>query len=82
MKAMLAAIALSGAVLTIPAYAFQCPADMAKIDAALKAGPDLGAKEMAEVKKLRVEGERLHKAGQHGKSIKTLGKAMEILDIK
>jgi hypothetical protein len=34
------------------------------------------------VKKLRAEGEALHKAGKHQESVNTLGKAMQILGIQ
>ena len=40
------------------------PGRVAKIDKALAAGPDLSDEQVAEVKRLRDEGERLHKAGQ------------------
>ena len=64
------------------AFAFHCPADMAKIDAALAKSPKLSAAQMAEVKKYRAEGEALHKAGKHQDSVDTLAKAMKLLDIK
>lgn len=63
------------------AFANHCPADMAKIDAALAKNPQLSAAELAEVKKLRAEGETLHKAGKHPESEKTLAQAMKILKI-
>ena len=71
-----ALLAVSGAAL-----ARHCPADMAKIDAALAKNPTLSAAEMAEVKKLRAEGEALHKAGKHPDSEATLAKAMKILKV-
>jgi hypothetical protein len=64
------------------AFAFHCPADMAKIDAALAKSPKLSAAQMAEVKQFRADGESLHKAGKHQESVDTLAKAMKILDIK
>ena len=64
------------------AFAFHCPADMAKIDAALAKNPKLSAQQAAEVKKLRADGEALHKSGKHQDSVDTLAKAMKILDIK
>ncbi len=82
MKALLATLVLAGALLTVPAYAFHCPADMGKIDAVLQAGTNLSAAQLAEVRKLREEGERLHKAGNHGESVKVLGQAMEVLGIR
>ena len=63
------------------AMAMHCPADMKKIDEALAKNPKLSAAEMADVKKLRTEGEALHKAGKHQESVDTLAKAMKILKI-
>ena len=72
-----ALLAASGAAL-----AFHCPADMKKIDEALAKNPKLTAEQLAEVKKYRAEGEKLHNAGRHQESVDTLAKAMKILDIK
>ena len=63
------------------ALAFHCPADMKKIDAALETKPTLSAEQMAEVKKLRADGEAFHKAGKHQESVDTLAKAMKILGV-
>lgn len=54
---------------------------MATIDAALQAGINLSTAQLAEVKRLRQEGERFHKAGNHGESVKVLGEAMDVLGI-
>jgi hypothetical protein len=54
---------------------------MKEIDAALSANPQLSADKLAEVKKLRAEGEAFHKAGKHQESVDTLGKAKTILGI-
>lgn len=64
------------------ALAFHCPADMKKIDAALAAGPKVSAEQLAEAKRLRAEGETLHKAGKHQQSVDTLAKSMAILGVK
>lgn len=56
--------------------------DMKKIDEAMAKNPALSAEQMAEVKKLRAEGEALHKAGKHQESVDTLGKAMKILNVQ
>lgn len=64
------------------ALAFHCPQDMKKIDDALAKNPSLSATQMSEVKKLRAEGEALHKAGNHQASVDTLAKAMKILGVK
>lgn len=69
-------------VLASPAaFAFHCPVDMKKIDAALATHPKLTADQLAQVKKYRTEGEALHKAGRHQESVDTLAKAMKILGI-
>lgn len=80
MKALLAAAALAF-TLAGPAFAFQCPADMAKIDAALQTA-SLSDDQKAEVMRLRDEGERLHQSGQHQASVDTLAQAKEILGIQ
>ena len=72
-----AALAASGS-----AFAYHCPADMAKIDAALAKNPKLTDAQAAEVKKYRADGESLHKAGKHQESVDTLAKAMKILDVR
>lgn len=64
------------------AFAFHCPKDMKKIDDALAAKPNITAEQMAEVKRLRAEGETLHKQGKHQESLDTLGKAEKILSIQ
>jgi hypothetical protein len=77
-------ILLAGLVslaLTAPAIAGQCPVDMGKIDAALAKGASLSAAQLAEVTKLRSQGEQEHKSGKHGASVKTLAKAKKILGV-
>ena len=78
MKSMLMAalmLAASGAAL-----AHNCPNEMKAIDAALGKA-SLSAPKMDEVRKLRAEGERLHKDGRHDDSMEALGKAKKILGI-
>lgn len=70
-----------GLTLAAPAFAFQCPADMKKIDEALAASPALSAEDMDKVKELRAKGEELHNAGDHQASVDTLAEAMKLLDI-
>ena len=62
------------------AAAHNCPNEWKAIDAALPKAK-LDAKQMAEVKQLRAEGEQLHKAGKHSESMGTLGKAKKMLGI-
>ncbi len=64
------------------AFAMHCPMDMKKIDEAMAKKPDISAAKLADVKKLRAEGEKLHNDGKHQESVDTLAKAMAILGIQ
>lgn len=61
--------------------AHNCPNEWKAIDAALPKAK-LNASQAGEVKKLRADGESLHKAGKHNESMAALGKAKGILGIK
>ena len=63
-----------------PVFAFQCPKDMKAIDAALP-NAKLSAEQMAEVRKLRADGETAHKAGKHQESADLLAKAMKLVGV-
>lgn len=78
-RALLMAALLSASTAS---FAFHCPADMKKIDAALSKSPGLSADKLAEVRKYRADGEALHKAGKHQESVDTLAKAMKLLNIR
>ncbi len=67
--------------LSAPAFAFQCPSEMAEIDQALQTA-ELSDEQRQRVEELRAEGERLHEQGQHQESLDTLAQAQEILGIK
>jgi len=75
-------IALTAALVLASSLAFanNCPNEWKAIDAALPKAK-LDDKQMAEVKKLRAEGEKLHKEGKHSDSMAALGKAKKILKI-
>ena len=75
-------IALTAALILASSVAFagNCPNEWKAIDAALPKAK-LDDKQMAEVKKLRAEGEKLHKEGKHAESMAALGKAKQILKI-
>ena len=62
------------------AFAFSCPKEMKAIDGALPSAK-LAAAQMDEVKKLRAEGEKLHKEGKHDGSMKALGDAKKLLGL-
>lgn len=78
MKRLIAALLLT---LSGAALASNCPNEMKAIDAALGKMPALSASQMADVKKLRAEGESLHKAGKHAESMAALGQAKKLLGI-
>jgi hypothetical protein len=80
MNIRVAIVAATLALASGSAVAFHCPADMKAIDEALPKAK-LSDTQSAEVKKLRAEGETLHKAGKHQESVDTLGKARKILGI-
>ena len=68
------------AVVSAPALANQCPADIKKIDAAM-AGAKLSQEQIAEVSRLRDEGQQLHSEGKHQESMATLAKAKAMLGV-
>jgi hypothetical protein len=74
--ALLAALALASSL----AFANSCPKEMKAIDAALPKAK-LSSSQMNEVKKLRADGEKLHKEGKHAESMAALGKAKKMLGI-
>ncbi len=80
MKRTVAAVAMM--MFAGAALAFHCPKDMKAIDDALAKNPKISEAQMSEVKKLRAEGETLHKAGKHQESVDTLAKSMTLLDVK
>jgi len=79
-RAILAAAA--SLMFATPALAMHCPSYMAKIDEALAKNPSLTAEQLAEVQKLRQDGEALHNSGKHAESEETLEEAMEILGVE
>jgi hypothetical protein len=81
LRTILVAAALV-AGLAAPAFANSCPRHMKAIDEALAKNPQLSAQQMAEVRKLRADGETLHKSGKHAESEAALIKAEGMLGIK
>jgi len=74
------AVFLTAALLSSALWASQCPQDMAKIDAMLQSNPPSDPAVLAQVKKLRAQGEEQHKAGNHSQSMQTLDEAMQLLE--
>ena len=71
---------LTGLLFAGSAFANHCPMDMKKIDEALMSKPALSSEQLAEVKKLRAEGETQHNSGKHQESMDSLAKALAILE--
>ena len=69
------------AVFSASAFAHSCPIQMKKIDKGLAKNPPLSTEQLAEVKRLRALGEKLHKSREHRESSSTLWDAMDILEI-
>lgn len=68
------------AILASPVVAFQCPADMAAIDAALETA-SLTDEQLARVMELRATGEAEHTSGNHQASVDALAEAKAILGL-
>jgi len=79
MKRLALTIVLALAAGSVAAH--NCPNEMKAIDAALP-NAKLDSAKSAEVKKLRADGEKLHKEGKHTESMAALGKAKGMLGIK
>lgn len=73
------ALLLAAALLSTPVFAMHCPQEMAKTDALLKSDPPADTEVLAEVQRLRAEGEQLHKSGNHAESVKVLEEALNLL---
>lgn len=78
MKNFVAVLLLSTTSL---AFAHNCPNEMKAIDAKLRSAKDVSAEDMAKIKTLRAEGEKLHKEGKHSESMQSLGEAKKLLGI-
>lgn len=73
-------LALALALAPASAFASQCPALMAEIDAALQTA-SISEEDKAKVQELRTQGEDLHNAGDHPGSEAALNEAKQILGI-
>ncbi len=81
---MIRSLALSAVLalaVTAPAWSASCPVHMTAIDEALAKSPQLSEADLAEVKRLRAEGEELHTSGKHAESVEALTQAKTLLGI-
>jgi len=79
MKKLLLILSLCFA--SVGAFANGCPGEMKAIDAKLATNPQVAAADMTKIKALRADGEKFHKEGKHGESMKALGDAKKILGL-
>ena len=63
------------------AFAHNCPNEMKAIDAKIATEPKVSAADWDQVRILRAEGEKFHKAGKHDDAMKSLGQAKKLLGI-
>ena len=79
-------LVIAAGLLMTPASAFQCPTDMAKIDAALSRNPKLSVTALAKVRQLRAQGQALHDSGKtrasHEAAVAKFAQAKRILGIQ
>jgi hypothetical protein len=79
-KTIISTFVLTAALSTSMAFAGSCPMDMKQVDAAM-ASSSLSMADMKKVKALRVQGEIMHKSGDHAGSVKALNEAKALLKI-
>ena len=74
-------ILLSSFLITSYAYAGACPVLMKEVDDKLATVKELSEEQVAEIEKLRQEGEEGHNTGKHKESVKLLQEALTKLNI-
>ena len=74
-------ILLSSFLITSYANAGSCPTLIKEVDSKLATAKELSEKQVAEIEKLRKEGEEAHNMGKHKESVKLLQEALAKLNI-
>ena len=74
-------ILLLSFLITSYANAGSCPILIKEVDSKLTTAKELSEKQVAEIEKLRKEGEEAHNTGKHKESVKLLQKALAKLNI-
>ena len=74
-------IVLSSFLITSYANAGACPVLLKEVDSKLAIEKELSEKKVAEIEKLRQEGEDAHNTGKHKESVKLLQEALTKLNI-
>ena len=82
MKLSIATLAAAVTFAAGSAFAFHCPADMAKIDAALAKNPEAHRRPDGRGQEAAGRRRNAHKAGKHQESVDTLAKAMKTLNVQ
>ena len=78
---MAKSVVLSSFLITSYANAGACPVLMKEVDSKLAIAKELSEKQVAEIEKLRQEGEEAHNTGKHKESVKLLQEALTKLNI-
>ena len=74
-------IVLSSFLITSYANAGACPVLMKEVDSKLAIAKELSEKQVAEIEKLRQDGEEAHNTGKHKESVKLFREALTKLNI-
>ena len=74
-------ILLSSFLITSYANAGSCPILIKEVDSKLAIAKELSEKQVAEIEKLRQEGEDYHNTGKHKESVKLLQESLAKLNI-
>jgi len=74
-------ILLSSFLITSYANAGSCPILIKEVDSKLATAKELSEKRIAEIEKLRQDGEEAHKTGKHKESVQLLQEALAKLNI-
>ena len=74
-------ILFSSFLITSYANAGSCPILIKEVDSKLTTAKELSEKQVAEIEKLRKEGEEAHNTGKHKESVKLLQEALTKLNI-
>ena len=74
-------ILLSSFLITSYSNAGSCPILIKEVDSKLATAKELSEKQVAEIEKLRKEGEEAHNTGKHKESVKLLQEALTKLNI-
>ncbi|MFC3609661.1 hypothetical protein [Stutzerimonas tarimensis] len=74
------ALLIAAALVAGPAWAHQCPSEIARIDERVEANPPVDPAFQQRVQSLRDDAEEAHLAGDHDGAMELIGEAKALLD--